>query len=247
MSMLSVQLPSLESLINAPEDVRMRKLRGYLFQLTEQLKYILNNLDTENFVSVTAQKIEHAADEEKLNHSLETALTKSEADFQKALSAIIEAADRMTASFSSEMQVLNDSIRSDVSANYVLVDDMAHNNLTLSSRISQNASDVTAAFSRVLELEDAVGNFSNETFSSYIRFDADGIALGRSDSDFHCRLTNERLSFLQGSNEIAYVSNHRLYISDAVIDGSLSLGTPQIGFYNWQREANGSLSLVFHS
>jgi len=244
MSLFSLQLPSQEALANASTDVQMRKIRGYLYQLTEQLRYVLNNLDTENFVTVTAQKIAQAADKDDMQEGIDTALTKSEADFQKSLAAIIEAADAVTANYSSDLQVLNDSIRSDVAANYALADDLVQTNLELTSRVTQNASDVTAVFSRVMQLEDSVGSFSNETFSTYIRFDAGGIELGRSDSDFRCRLTNERLSFLQGANQIAYVSNHRLHISDAVIGGTLSIGSETAGYYDWQREANGSLSLV---
>ena len=244
MSLFSLQLPSQEALAAAPTDVQMRKIRGYLYQLTEQLRYVLNNLDTENFVTVTAQKIAQAADKDAVQEGIDTALTKSEADFQKSLAAIIEAADAVTANYSSDMQVLQSSIQSQVSVNYALKDEVSRGQYELSSRITQNASDLTAAFTRVLRLEDAVGGFSHETFSTYIRFDSDGIELGRSDSDFRCRLTNERLCFLQGSNQIAYVSNHRLHISDAVIGGTLSIGSDGAGYYDWQQEANGSLSLV---
>ena len=247
MSLFSLQLPSLESLTSCESDVQMRKIRGYLYQLTEQLRYVLSNLDTDNFVATTAQKLSHAADAKDVQSAIENTQVKAETDFRRALSAIIEAADTVTANYSAEMQVLQDKIQSDVSAKYALRDDMEKSNYTLESRITQTASDLTAAFTRVLMLEDAVGSFSNRTFSTFIRFDAEGIELGRSDSDFRCRLTNERLSFLQGSNAIAYISNHRLHISDAVIGGTLSIGQTGTGFYDFQREANGSLSLVYRS
>ena len=37
---------------------KISTMQNYLFQLTEQLRYVLDNLDTENFVTATAQKIQ---------------------------------------------------------------------------------------------------------------------------------------------------------------------------------------------
>ena len=247
MSMLSLQLPSQAMLATLEPEAQMRKIHGYLYQLTEQLRYVLDNLDTENFVTATAQKIQQAADAAATSQAIADTQVKTQADFQKSLAAIIEAADTVTANYFADMQVMQNAIQSDVRANYALKDELEAHQLELTSRITQTATDLTAAFSRVLQLEDAVGGFSNEVFSTFIRFDADGIELGRSDSDFRCRLTNERLCFLQGANQIAYVSNHRLHISDAVIGGTLSLGNDAVGYYDWQREPNGSLSLVFHT
>ena len=141
--------------------------------------------------------------------------------------------------------MLSDRIQSEVEARYALKSDVEQSALSISSRVTQNAGDITAAFTRVLQLEDAVGSFRQETFSTFIRFDAGGVELGRTDSEFRCRLTNERLSFLQGANEVAFISNNRLYITDAVVTGTLSLGHTGVGFYDFQREANGSLSLVY--
>ena len=245
MSTFSFQLPALSALSNLSQEMQLRKIRGYLYQLPEQLRYTLGNLDTENLTPAAAKKLDGAANKDAVDASLELSFAKSERQYKEALSQIIAAADAVTAAYSAEMNVLSDRIQSDVEARYALKSDVEQSALSVSSRVTQNAGDITAAFTRVLQLEDAVGSFRQETFSTFIRFDAGGVELGRTDSEFRCRLTNERLSFLQGANEVAFISNNRLYITDAVVTGTLSLGHTGVGFYDFQREANGSLSLVY--
>ena len=245
MSTFSFQLPALSALSNLSQEMQLRKIRGYLYQLTEQLRYTLGNLDTENLTPAAAKKLDGTANKDAVDASLALSFAKSERQYKEALSQIIAAADAVTAAYSAEMNVLSDRIQSDVEARYALKSDVEQSALSISSRVTQNAGDITAAFTRVLQLEDAVGSFRQETFSTFIRFDAGGVELGRTDSEFRCRLTNERLSFLQGANEVAFISNNRLYITDAVVTGTLSLGHTGVGFYDFQREANGSLSLVY--
>ena len=57
------------------------------------------------------------------------------------------------------------------------------------------------------------------------------------------RLTNTRLSFLQDGTEIAYISNNKMYITDAEIIGKLTMGSTALGFFDWTPRANGNLSL----
>lgn len=245
MSAFSLPLPAIDTLSNLSEQAQLQKIRGYLYQLTQQLRYVLSNLDTENFTPAAARKIEHAAAQSDVTDALFQSCAKSEKNFQDALSRIVSAADAISASYSAEMNVLSDRIQSHVQARYALKEDVRQSEYNVLSQVTQNAGDITAAFTRVLALEDALGSFSQETFSTFIRFDADGVELGRSDSDFRCRLSNERLSFLQGANVVAYISNNRLYITDAAVTGTFSIGNDAVGWYDWKCEANGSLSLCF--
>ena len=243
----SFHLPSLESLTTLSGEAQMRKIRGYLYQLTEQLKFILGNLETENFTASTARKIENAADQDETAQAIAATQDKSQANFRTALAQIIASAESVTANYSAELTELSDRIQSQVRADYALKDDVSQSLASLTSTVTQNATDITATFTRVAHLEQAVGGFSDERFSAYIRFDADGMELGRADSDFRCRLSNRRLSFLQGANEVAYVSDNRLYILDAAVTGTLTIGHGGVGCYDFQREVNGSLSLVFRA
>lgn len=73
--------------------------------------------------------------------------------------------------------------------------------------------------------------------SRYIRFKSGTIELGEINSPFKCFITNKKISFLKGNEEIAYISNDELYITKANIIHSLKMGN--FGFF--PRE-NGNLS-----
>ena len=54
---------------------------------------------------------------------------------------------------------------------------------------------------------------------------ASGIELGDNNSPFGALLGTTKLSFTQDGREIAYISNNRLYITDAEISNSLTVGS----------------------
>ena len=63
------------------------------------------------------------------------------------------------------------------------------------------------------------------------------LELGQNTNQLKVQLTNERLSFYDGSTEVAYVSNSTLYITYAEILGNLKI--VNFGFFP---RSNGSLS-----
>jgi archaellum component FlaC len=77
---------------------------------------------------------------------------------------------------------------------------------------------------------DALGNIvdaTNEelqTMSQYIRFISGNIELGKSDSQVKLILRNDRISFMTGTNESAYISDNKLYITDSTILTRLQVG-----------------------
>lgn len=71
----------------------------------------------------------------------------------------------------------------------------------------------------------------------HIRFEDGDIILGEENSEFQARISNDRISFYQGSTEIAYLSNNKLYITNAEILTSLRLGN-----FGFTPRTNGSLS-----
>ena len=70
MSTFSFQLPALSALSNLSQEMQLRKIRGYLYQLTEQLRYTLGNLDTENLTPAAAKKLDGAANKDSVDASL---------------------------------------------------------------------------------------------------------------------------------------------------------------------------------
>lgn len=87
----------------------------------------------------------------------------------------------------------------------------------------------------ISELSDAT-NTEFGVIKDYIRFEDGNIILGKTGNELKLNISNDRISFLQGSNEVAYMSNSKLYITDAEILASL-----RIGKFAFIPRSNGSL------
>jgi hypothetical protein len=79
-----------------------------------------------------------------------------------------------------------------------------------------------------------------DVLQSYQRFSADGLELGVLGSPFMARLGNTRLSFVQSGEEIAYISNNKLYITSAHVTNRLTIGNVENGgYFDWIPTPNG--------
>ena len=71
-----------------------------------------------------------------------------------------------------------------------------------------------------------------------MKFDNTGLELGKTDSKFKAKLSTTKLSFLEDSTEVAYISNKKMYITDAEITNQLTIGK-----FAFVPRANGNTSL----
>jgi len=113
---------------------------------------------------------------------------------------------------------------------------------SLQSVITQTARDVTFAFNEATSYTvTATGDILEyiNMIQSYQRLDASGLELGVLGSPFLARLGNTRLSFLQSGVEIAYISNNKLYITEANVTEKLSIGAESSGCFDWVMTATG--------
>lgn len=62
------------------------------------------------------------------------------------------------------------------------------------------------------------------TISEYIHFEGAKITLGKSTSACKVVITNEKISFMVGDSECAYISNNQLYINEIVVMNKLQQG-----------------------
>lgn len=88
---------------------------------------------------------------------------------------------------------------------------------------------------------DAANNATNQKFgeiSKYIRFVDGKIILGETGNELTLTVQNDRVSFQQSGNEVAYFSNNNLYIKRAEV-----LTTLRIGNYEWTPRNDGGLAL----
>ena len=88
----------------------------------------------------------------------------------------------------------------------------------------------------------------SKQLNNYVIIDSNGLLLGDTASPFKVRITNSKLAFLDAGQEVAYVSNKALNITDAIIGNKLSLGKGgAAGFFDWEPRTNGNLSFRFRS
>ena len=66
------------------------------------------------------------------------------------------------------------------------------------------------------------------------------IELGKKDSDFKLRITNEKLEFYDGSSTPAYISNRKLMIKKAEVIDELRFGN-----FVWAKRPNGNMGLTW--
>lgn len=76
-----------------------------------------------------------------------------------------------------------------------------------------------------------------EEIRKYIRFEDGDIIIGQSDNELRLRIENDRITFYDNVEEVAYVSNHKLHITEAEILDSIMIGN-----FAFLPRANGNLS-----
>ena len=110
----------------------------------------------------------------------------------------------------------------------------------LSTALKQTRDEFLFQFNNYKQLLDETGKVMEQRFndfSRYIRFKAGNIELGDINSPFKALITHEKISFLKGDVEVAYMSNNKLYITDAYVINSL-----RIGNFEFSVQENGNLS-----
>lgn len=87
---------------------------------------------------------------------------------------------------------------------------------------------------------DGTVNANYAELRSYIDFEGGVITLGESNNPLKLVLDNDRMSFTQDGDEVAYISDNKLYIHDGEFLSSLKLGR-----WVWIIETDGGLSLNY--
>ena len=71
-------------------------------------------------------------------------------------------------------------------------------------------------------------------------FGENGLVIGKSGNPFTFRVVNDRLAFYMNNTEVAYLSNNKLYVTQAEI-----LTRLQVGKFAFEPQTNGNLSLIY--
>ncbi len=226
--MMSIRLPE----INAPDaDGKLRQIRSYLYQLTEQLNLAMDSIDKE--MTKQSQTLTTAATE------AETPEGKLKA-FNSVKALIIKSADIITA--------YTDEINRRLEGVYVAESEFGAYKEETSQQITENSTGIIQLFENIQSITDTVNTIAETSIlaSAYIKtgllfYGADGAPVygleigqtnevdGEKTFDRFARFSSNRLSFFDNNDvEVAYISDYRLVITNAEIKGTLILGNYKI-------------------
>lgn len=150
----------------------------------------------------------------------------------------------------SAIETKANEITSKVSETYVSNSAFEHYQNIVSSQFTQTKNDFTWSINQ--SVTDAKNEMSGQIDSvngrvdglkqttdnvnSYMSFDNDGLTLGKSDSAFKTKITNEEWSIQKNGTKVTYINDQTMYITDGQFTQSL-----KIGAFGFVPRANGSL------
>lgn len=158
------------------------------------------------------------------------------AEYQLNIAAAIQEAKTTLTSL---IQQTSDAIRLEVSEQYATNDAVTSIVSTSMTQLSDSFNFLFESLQAVVDENDAEAREQFETITRYIRFEDGNIILGEVGNELTLRIQNDRISFLDGGAEVAYISNKQLYILDGHFLHSL-----RVGQFAWLPRENGNLSLV---
>ncbi len=137
-------------------------------------------------------------------------------------------------------QVADGELLSQINQSYTSKTEFESYQETVSTQFSQTASDWTFQFKNLTQELNNYNSETQENFNEivkYIRFIDGNIILGMINNSLSLKISNERISFMDGESEVAYISNGKLYITDGEFLNSLQLGN-----FVFEPRTNGNLS-----
>lgn len=157
-----------------------------------------------------------------------------------------EALELKLAAVRAQISTEADSIRSEVQASYALSSDMSQVREQIGTLAEQTENNYTWAVTRINELQTDLTATTEATeeqlniLRTYMTFGEDGLVIGKTGNPFTFRVVNDRLAFYMNNTEVAYLSNNKLYVTQAEILTKL-----QIGRFTFEPQSNGNLSLIY--
>lgn len=214
--------------ITAPtESGKIEQIRSYLYQLADQLKWSLNAIDST--VTTSIQK-------DVQSGSKEVSEKEAQATFNSIKSLIIKSADIVNAYY--------EEINERFSGEYVAQSDFGAYSERTTQDINKNSTATEQLFANIQKIVTDIDNLSNRLIDVNARiktgllfYDDNGVPIygleigqknevdGKEVFNKYARFTSEKLSFYDKSDtEVAYISDYKLYITNAQITGTLTLG-----------------------
>ena len=153
--------------------------------------------------------------------------------------AIQNTASQLEQRLSTSIAQTGESIKNEVSQQYYAKGDTDKLIAEASTILTQKYNSFEMSFNSFKQMVDSSQNLTNQEFATitkFIRFIDGNIFLGENGNNQMLKIAKDRISFLQGQAEVAYISDSTLYIYDGVFLNSL-----RIGNFAFVPRANGSL------
>lgn len=161
-----------------------------------------------------------------------------------------EAVNEESTTRQSAIETKANEITSKVSETYVSNSAFEHYQKDVSSQFTQTKKDFTWSINQ--SVTDAKNEMSGQIDSvngrvdglkqttdnvnNYMSFDNDGLTLGKSDSAFKTKITNQEWSIQKNGAKVTYINDQTMYITDGQFTQSLNIGN-----FGFVPRANGSL------
>ena len=205
------------------------QMKSYLYQMAEQLKWAMDNIDTQMEGVVLQTKTAASAAGEGRT---------PEATFNSIKSLIIKSADIVNAYY--------EEVTRRLEGDYEAISSFGTYKEQTSQTIEENSTAISQLFTNFQEISGTVNGIYDAQIetSAYIRhglleYGSDGAAVygvevgqqniidGRETFNKFARFTANRLEFYDAGNQdapVAYISDYKLFITNAEITGTLTLG-----------------------
>lgn len=164
----------------------------------------------------------------------------------ESLRLIVDEAVDAAGDAMAQITLAAEEIRSEVRRNYATSADVRQMQDTLATLASQSEENFTWTVARInailddVELGQGTTQEQLDLIRTYMKFADDGLTIGKSGNPLTFRVANDRLAFFMNDTEVAYLSNNKLYVTQAEI-----LSRLQVGEFAWEPQANGNSSFVY--
>lgn len=165
---------------------------------------------------------------------------------EKVNQGVEETEKLLNGNMDSAISSAKEDILDNISQNYATSNTVSELQKFVSSNMKQTSEDITMQFKTATDYTKEVDGKLEEykkLVSTNIRFSEEGIDLGKTNSPFTATLDNTKLAFKQSGEEVAYISNNKMHITQAEVQENLRIGDKGTGFFSWSLGSNGNLSL----
>ncbi len=167
--------------------------------------------------------------------NLEKGLATADQEIQNLSSELTQAQTVLQ----TQIEQKADAIVSEVSSTYAKFDDITRVEEKLNTTIDQTKDSITTTVNQsVSTLRSQVDSVkaTTDSISNYMKFDSDGLELGKSDSAIKTKIDNESWAIVDSGVEVVKVTNQNLTITNGIF-----LKEIHVGNFAFVPRANGSL------